>query len=288
MSNELWRWDTQGLAHAVRNRGISSREAVASCLARPDAINPRLNAVVDILADQALADADKADAAAKEERAIIAQLASVQGPLARSIRDLRIGLRAMAARDARDPWWVPAGHEHGEERRPCRIAMVAELPGVARDEAVSQALRQSVKWLEDAGYKVEEVTPPLWNESADLWALLLFNEVRFSMMPAIEAHSDEATKRAARAMVEITPAIDFDGFRHEMARRATILRERMRSCWHRPHGASPFRSMPTSMASRRCGRFSQRTARYSSCRFSACRASRCRPASPRGFPWARN
>jgi amidase len=47
------------------------------------------------------------------------------------------------------------------------------------------------------------------------------------MMPAIEAYSDEATKRAARAMVEITPLVDFEGFRQGMARRATILREWM-------------------------------------------------------------
>src|ERR1700722_5264969 len=91
---------------------------------------------------------------AKDERAVIAQLASVQGPLARSIGDLRLGLRAMSARDARDPWGVPAPHEHGGERRPCRVAMVAELAGVAHDKAVSQAVRRSAAWLEEAGYAI--------------------------------------------------------------------------------------------------------------------------------------
>src|SRR4051812_10266512 len=42
------------------------------------------------------------------ERSMSSQLMSVQGPLARSVRDVRLGLAAMAQRDARDPWWTPA------------------------------------------------------------------------------------------------------------------------------------------------------------------------------------
>jgi amidase len=370
MSNELWRWDAVDLAQAIRTHAISSREAVESCLVRLDAVNPRLNAVVDSLAVEARAGADQADAAvkrgdtlgslhgvpvtvkinvdfagrantngvvaykdaiapgdapvvanwrkagaiiigrtntpafswrwftdndlhgrtyspwdrgitpggssggaaaavasgigplahgndiggsvrypayacgiagirptlgrvpafnpsAKEERPVIAQLASVQGPLARSVRDLRVGLRAMAARDPRDPWWVPAPHEHGGERQPCRVAMLAELPGVPHDKAVVEAVRQSAAWLEDAGYRVEEVAPPRWTEAAETWSLLVLNEARFAMLPTMEAHGDEAIKRAARAMFEVTPNVDFEGFRTALARRSTILREWM-------------------------------------------------------------
>src|SRR5580698_1052076 len=42
------------------------------------------------------------------ERQIGAQIEAVSGPLARTIKDLRISLAAMSARDPRDPWWVPA------------------------------------------------------------------------------------------------------------------------------------------------------------------------------------
>ena len=42
------------------------------------------------------------------ERAIGPQLTAVSGPIGRSIQDLRLGLAAMSAPDARDPWWVPA------------------------------------------------------------------------------------------------------------------------------------------------------------------------------------
>jgi amidase len=42
------------------------------------------------------------------ERSTVAALMSVQGVLARSVADLRLGLATMSARDVRDPWWVPA------------------------------------------------------------------------------------------------------------------------------------------------------------------------------------
>src|SRR5690349_23022646 len=41
------------------------------------------------------------------ERGIGAQIEAVSGPLARTIKDLRLSLAAMSARDPRDPWWMP-------------------------------------------------------------------------------------------------------------------------------------------------------------------------------------
>jgi amidase len=61
MSDELWRWDAARLARAIRTRGVSSKEAVAACLARLEAVNPRVNAVVETLAEEALTLAEQAD-----------------------------------------------------------------------------------------------------------------------------------------------------------------------------------------------------------------------------------
>ena len=63
---DLWRWGAVELARAIRAREISSREAVESCLARIAAVNPRINAIVDLMADEALEAADRADAAVKK------------------------------------------------------------------------------------------------------------------------------------------------------------------------------------------------------------------------------
>jgi amidase len=68
-TNELWRWSAVELAKGIRTRRISSREAVASALARVAQVNPRINAIVDLMADEALAQADRADAAVKSGEA---------------------------------------------------------------------------------------------------------------------------------------------------------------------------------------------------------------------------
>src|SRR5881396_2144726 len=63
MERDLWRWDAVDLAAAIRTRRISSHEATRAVLERLAAVNPVLNAVTVLLADQALAAADRADAA---------------------------------------------------------------------------------------------------------------------------------------------------------------------------------------------------------------------------------
>jgi amidase len=60
---ELWQLDATELARLIRVGRVSSREVVASCIARMDAVNPKLNAVVRRMDTEALAAADAADAA---------------------------------------------------------------------------------------------------------------------------------------------------------------------------------------------------------------------------------
>ncbi|HET7342724.1 MAG TPA: amidase family protein, partial [Methylomirabilota bacterium] len=69
MNEPLWRWDATALAAAIRTRRVSSREATQSVLARLEAVNPKLNAVTVVLAEQALAAADRADAALRRGEA---------------------------------------------------------------------------------------------------------------------------------------------------------------------------------------------------------------------------
>ena len=63
MSNELWRDSALGLANRIRIGEVSSREVVDAHLARIEEVNPHLNAVVRVLADEARAGADAADRA---------------------------------------------------------------------------------------------------------------------------------------------------------------------------------------------------------------------------------
>lgn len=59
----IWAWDAAKTATAIRAGAISSREAVEAALGRLHAVNPAINAVVDVMKETALAAADAADAA---------------------------------------------------------------------------------------------------------------------------------------------------------------------------------------------------------------------------------
>ena len=63
MSNELWRESAHGLAARIRGGEVSSREVIDAHLARIEQVNPHLNAVVRVLADEARTAADAADRA---------------------------------------------------------------------------------------------------------------------------------------------------------------------------------------------------------------------------------
>jgi amidase len=321
MTSELWRWQACDLAHAIRTRQISSREAVTSCLARLEQVNPKINAVVDLLADEALAAADRADGAiaagdavgllqgvpvtykinmdyagrpttngilafknrvaqsdnpaianwrnagaigigrtnvppfsarfftsnalhgrtlnpwdpdrtpggstgggaaavatgigplahgsdragsirypayacgimglrptigriptfngtSPEDISLTTQITHSQGPLSRTVRDLRLGYETMAAGNPLDPWWMPVPTEPRNQIKPCKVALFAENPGAEMDPAVADALRIAAKWLEDAGYRVEPAAPPHFEEIARLFFTMIRSEER--------------------------------------------------------------------------------------------------------------
>src|SRR5271168_5373124 len=60
---DLWRRSASELARMIAARETTSAEVVDAHLARIDAVNPKLNAIVRVLADDARAQAKAADAA---------------------------------------------------------------------------------------------------------------------------------------------------------------------------------------------------------------------------------
>jgi amidase len=370
MERELWRWDAVELAGAIRFRKISSREAVQSVLERLDAVNPAINAVTVVLADQALAAADAADAQVKrgeavgplhgvpvtikenidqeghatpngvvafkeviakadsppvanwkragaviigrtntpafslrwhtdnalrgrtfnpwarertpggssggaaaalasgiaplahgndlggsirypayccgvagirptlgrvpaynptaaEERPPGLQLMSVQGPLARRVRDVRLGLQAMATRDARDPWWVPAPLDGPAPQRPIRVALSIDPSKQGVHPDVAAAVRAAGAALSEAGYAVEEVDPPDVAGVTDTWAELVATEIRFAILPYILKHGDPDVIRCTELLLEPNVKPGLDRYLTLLAQRSTHLRNWM-------------------------------------------------------------
>lgn len=370
MSTELWRWEASALTAAIRARQVSSREAVESCLHRLEKVNPAINAVVDVLGDEALDAADGADAAvargeelgslhgvpvtfkinvdfagrantngvvafkdrvaqfdsppvanwrkagaipigrtnvppfsarfftanslhgrtlnpwnaertpggssggaaaavatgigplahgndragsvrypayacgvaglrptigrvaafdatSPEDFSAATQLTFVQGLLARTIRDVRLGFKALAARDPRDPWWTPVPIEETGNARPLRVAMFCDAASGLVDPAVRDAVRQAAVALADAGYDIEETSPPRFEEAARLFFTLLRTEEAASTTKAIEQLGDEQLRRARASTMAYASELDFAGYIKAFARRASMLREWM-------------------------------------------------------------
>lgn len=159
------------------------------------------------------------------ERSITPQLMSVQGPLARSIADLRLGYFAMARNDARDPNWVPVPLELPQPIGPVRVALFKSCPGIPVDPAVTQALNDAARWLQQAGYDVQEAEPPFFTEAAALWRTLTVDDSRRSIIASVEQHGDIAMQRSQRNMLAGMQQTDRDGFLDALARRQTVLRQ---------------------------------------------------------------
>ena len=375
MAVEIWRWSALDIVHGVRTRLISAREAAESCFQRLADVNPTINAVVDVLEDDALAAADAVDSAvkqgdrlgplqgvpitvkintdyagrattngvvafkdlisaedsatvaslrgagavivgrtnvpafstrfftdnalhgrtlnpwdaartpggssggaaaavaagigaighgndragsvrypayacgvsglrptlgrvpnfnpsSKQERGLFSQITSVQGPLARSVADLRLGLEALTAFDIRDPWSVGMGQDRQQVSRPITVALLTAAASADADPAVSRALDQAAHYLEEAGYRIETVAPPHMEEASALfWSLMLTEEGMIadksgaSSASSIDELGDEAVIKARHSTMANAKLLDHGGFVHGLARRTAILRD---------------------------------------------------------------
>jgi len=160
----------------------------------------------------------------KAERPITAQMMSVQGPLARSVADLRLGLLALAAPDPRDPTWMPVPFDGPAPPRPIRVALVTDPFGDTAHE-VSEAVRAAGRALGDAGCAVEETPPPRLGEAADLWHRLVVNEERRALVPMIRQFGDKTSQRNIDGHLRYAPALDGDGILEGFGTRLSLMRD---------------------------------------------------------------
>ena len=158
------------------------------------------------------------------ERTIGGQIGAVSGPLARSIADLRLSLAAMAARDVRDPWWVPAPLEGPPVKRHAAICVASD--GLDTKPEVVQAVRDAGTRLEAAGWQVEELatTPPL-AEAADAQAKLVFADGYADLTARAEREGDTAALNVLAHQRATALALDQPAFSRLLIRRATLLRQ---------------------------------------------------------------
>jgi amidase len=153
---------------------------------------------------------------------------SVQGPLARSVRDVRLGFEAMARYDPRDPWWTPVPLSGFAVDRPVRVAIVdaaEDLGGIALSPVVAAALDMAAQALADAGYEVVAEKTPGFARAFDLWFEMLVPEFRRFMQADFERDGDDGIRTAMRYMLENVPEADAATHLKALAERARAIRE---------------------------------------------------------------
>ncbi len=161
--------------------------------------------------------------AALPERSIGGQLTAVSGPLGRSIADLRLGLAALAARDVRDPWWVPAPLVGAETPR--RAALCLNPDGMDTQPAVVKALQEAARRLSEAGWTVDtlDAVPPM-QEAADLQIRMWLADGYDAMVAAAEKEGDRGALVALAGQRDKAGGADLASFSATLTRRATLTR----------------------------------------------------------------
>jgi amidase len=161
---------------------------------------------------------------APAERGPLSQIMSVQGPICREVRDVRLAMEAMVAYDPRDPWQVPMTFGFPAEPGPIRVALTRETFEFPLHPAVAKALDTAAAALADAGYDVVEAEPPLMREVADDAAKCLFGETLEMMGEQIEAQGSAAIKGIFACYTQLFQPYRGHDLLLAMARRAKYVR----------------------------------------------------------------
>ncbi|HJD82071.1 MAG TPA: indole acetimide hydrolase [Kitasatospora aureofaciens] len=144
------------------------------------------------------------------------QLLVTDGPLARTVADLRLAYETLAGPDPRDPRAVPAPlygePPHGEplDGRP-RVAVVADPGGHGVHPSVRRAVEGAAEALRDAGYQVDEVPDvPRPDEALKAYHQLTSTEFAPSW-PAVRQLLGEGGDRFIELTMRHNPPVDAAG-----------------------------------------------------------------------------
>ena len=131
---------------------------------------------------------------------IAIQLSTVNGPLARTVADLRAAFEMIAGLASSDPWTVPAPLRGPRLADPIKVALVIDPAGQGTAKLVQNGLRTAARVLQAAGYWVDEVEPPRIDAAAN--ALLVMDSapgVRSVWQNVLAASAPDEVDRFVRA-----------------------------------------------------------------------------------------
>lgn len=110
-----------------------------------------------------------------KDRSLVSQLISVQGPMARTVADVRLQLGVLAGAHPRDPWSVPAAF--AQRPSPLRVAVLAHPPGGETDPRIASIVERAADLLVRAGHHVEVAGPEVFEATLECWETLVVGNI---------------------------------------------------------------------------------------------------------------
>ena len=128
-----------------------------------------------------------------EDEGVVFQHMVAEGPMARRVTDVRLGLSILAGWHVRDPRTIPMPLEPPTPTTK-RVALLPDPPAGKTDPRIAEVTRAAGKALEKAGYTVDEIVPPRYEEVIAVWADLLLADIRVALPLLTPLMSDDANK----------------------------------------------------------------------------------------------
>jgi len=110
-------------------------------------------------------------------KSLSVQQMQVEGTMARRIADVRAAFQVVAGAHPRDHTSLPVSLTSLGDGERLRVAVLAEPPGGATHPEIAAAVRSAADVLADAGHDVVEATPPMYEETIELWSGLLAQDI---------------------------------------------------------------------------------------------------------------
>lgn len=160
-----------------------------------------------------------------EQEAMIGyQLMNTDGPMARSVGDVRLGLQVMAGRDIRDPWSTPAPLINPEPTQ-LPVAVVVDPLGQGVEEQVASGVQQAEEVLVAAGYQTTQAEPATLADAVDVWKYIVIGEVFLGLEPAVKDFCGNALRSAMDNYKEAIPDWSVEKYYHSLGDRRRVLRD---------------------------------------------------------------
>jgi amidase len=158
------------------------------------------------------------------ERPLMAQFMSAQGPLAREVRDVRLGLEVMSQRDMRDPWWVPAPLDGPPLPKPIKVALARVPEDMDADPCIIALIRTAADHLASAGYDITEVEVPDLTGTWQLWRDLIMTELSVLQEAQMRELGSADFRQVISGFIRMATILDGRAYMEAIAHRSRVLR----------------------------------------------------------------